>query len=76
MRRTVFQFLDGRIGRLNSGRKGQSHGPVVAGWRAPDCKPVYGHHDSSCAGTCPDKQANRMEVSLSSFRQVTHERLH
>ena len=25
--------------------EGQSHQPVVAGWQAPDCKPVYGHHD-------------------------------
>ena len=51
MWRTVFRVLGwaGRAVKLNRGEE-QSRRPVVAGWLAPDCEPVYGHHDSSLRG--------------------------
>ena len=64
---TVFDFLSGRIVRLNCGKGTEPVKPVVAGWQAPDCLPVYGHHDSSLRQICPDR---RSEPGGSIFEQL------
>ena len=66
---TVFDFLSGRTARLNDGKGTEPIRPVVAGWQARDCVPVYGHHDSGLCQLGATGVANRVEVSLSSFRQ-------
>jgi hypothetical protein len=40
---SILRWAQGAV-KLRKG-EGQSHQPVVAGGLAPDCEPVYGHHD-------------------------------